>query len=144
MIKTLILSHGELARELARAAETIAGKNPDLAALVLDWNEDFEAARARAAAAIAELAPEHGLLILTDIHGGTPYNVARSFYRPDEVEIIAGVNLPMVVRLGCHPKEGRSVSYIADWLVGKAKGSICRARSVAALAPVAVTPCGDE
>ncbi len=145
MIKTLILTHGALAHELERAAETIAGPNPDLAALALDWNDSVAEARDKTAAAIARLAPQGGLLILTDIHGGTPHNVAVSFHRPGEVEIVAGVNLPMVVRLGCHPQPERSLESFAAWLEGKGRSSICRTEAAAAARPTAaVTPCGDE
>jgi mannose/fructose-specific phosphotransferase system component IIA len=144
MIKTLILSHGPLAAELQRSAETIAGRNPHLESLALGWDDSFSEAREKTAAAIERLAPEDGLLILTDIHGGTPHNVATSFRRPGEVEVIAGVNLPMVVRLGCHLQERRAVDELAEWLEGKGKGSICRGRAEAAVAAHAAAPCAEE
>lgn len=126
MIKALVLTQGELARELLAAARRIVGDSDRLAALSLGWDEDFAHARERTRLAIEALAPAHGLLILTDLFGGTPHNVAVTFRRPGAVEVVAGVNLPMVVRLGCLEGEDvQSVGELARWIQGKGRRSIC-------------------
>ena len=66
-----------------------------------------------------------GLLILTDIYGGTPNNVALTLRQPGRVEVVSGVNLPMVVRLGCGAESERSLEEIAEWIGSKARASIC-------------------
>ena len=101
MIGKLVLTHGGLARELLAAAQVIAGSTEGFEALSLDWNDPFESARAKVAAAVARLDQGEGVLILTDMFGGTPCNVALTFQRPGTVEILTGVNLPMVLRLAC-------------------------------------------
>jgi PTS system mannose-specific IIA component len=140
MAATLILSHGGLARELLAAARTIVGELPDFAALSLDWEDSFEAARAKTAAALAELDSSRGVLILTDIYGGTPFNVAASLRASGKVEVLAGVNLPMVVRLACGGMATASVTDLAEWIVEKSRGGICRAQGEAA---AAAPPCGE-
>lgn len=124
MVKTLILSHGGVAHELLSAAERIAGRKVHLFALALDWDESPERARQRLARSIEEIGVEDGLLILIDMFGGTPYNVAASFRRPGEVEIVTGVNLPMVLRLACLEEGARPLAELAEWIVGKARRSI--------------------
>ncbi len=127
MVKFLVLSHGGLARELVHAAETIVGRSPHLAALTLDWNEDPAEAREKIGRSLAALEPAEGIVILTDAYGSTPYNVAKSFAAPGKVEIVAGVNLPMVMRLGCLEEPGWGVAEVAEWIEAKGRSSICRA-----------------
>lgn len=66
-----------------------------------------------------------GLLILTDIYGGTPHNVALTLRQPGRVEVVSGVNLPMVVRLGCGADSNGSLEQTAEWIGSKARASIC-------------------
>ncbi|MFQ5350808.1 MAG: PTS sugar transporter subunit IIA, partial [Thermoanaerobaculia bacterium] len=66
-----------------------------------------------------------GLLILTDIYGGTPSNIALSLRRPGRVAVVSGVNLPMVVRLGCGAESNMSLEEMAEWIGSKARASIC-------------------
>jgi len=127
MIGKLVLTHGGLARELLAAAQVIAGSTDGFEALSLDWNDDFEVARAKVAAAVARLDGGDGVLILTDMFGGTPCNVALTFQRPGAVEILTGVNLPMVLRLACQGSERRGVAEVARWLQAKGQRSVCLA-----------------
>jgi len=99
MIGKLILTHGGLARELVSAAQVISGRLNGFEALSLDWNDTFEEARAKVRAAIERLDEGQGVLILTDMYGGTPSNVAVTFLESGKVEVLTGVNLPMVLRL---------------------------------------------
>lgn len=125
MFRTLILTHGRLGDVLLDSARIIAGSTPGISALSLDWNDTFEQAHAKVAAALDQLANEDGVLILTDMYGGTPFNVARSLARPGEVEIITGVNLPMVVRLSCLNGDAPSLEEAATWILAKGQKAIC-------------------
>jgi PTS system mannose-specific IIA component len=130
MIGKLVLTHGGLARELLAAAAVIAGNTEGFEALSLEWNDDFEAARAKVAAALARLDQGEGVLILTDMFGGTPSNVALTFQQPGRIEILTGVNLPMVVRLACQGLEQRGLTEVARWLQVKGQRSVCLASEV--------------
>jgi PTS system mannose-specific IIA component len=128
MIGKLILTHGGLARELLSAANMISGRLSGFEALSLDWSDGFDEARAKVAAALARLDQGQGVLILTDMFGGTPCNIGMTFYQPGKVEILTGVNLPMVLRMACQIKaEEASVSELARWLQDKAQRSVCLA-----------------
>ena len=127
MVSTLILTHGGLARELVEAAEMILGRQPRFEALSLSWTDTFEESAAKTRSALETLDSDEGVLILTDMYGGTPYNVASSFHKAGEIEVVSGVNLPMVVRLGCPGANEMEVSELARWIQAKARGAICRA-----------------
>jgi PTS system mannose-specific IIA component len=131
MIGRLILTHGGLARELLAAADVISGHLASFEALSLDWSDGFEEAHTKVAAALKRLDHGQGVLILTDMYGGTPCNVAMTFYQPGQIEVLTGVNLPMVVRLACQAggEEG-SVSDLARALQAKGQKSICMAGDV--------------
>lgn len=129
MVSTLILTHGGLARELLAAAETIAGTLPSFRTLCLDWNEGPDVAVRKARLIIEELDDGDGVIILTDMYGGTPNNVALRLREPDRVEVISGVNLPMVLRLGCRSGggcESMQVGELARWLESKGRASVRR------------------
>ena len=125
MIGKLILTHGGLARELLSAAQTISGRLSRFEALSLDWNDGIEEAKAQISAAITRLDEGQGVLILTDMYGGTPCNEATVFHQPGKVEILTGVNLPMVLRLACQSVEDNNLSDVAHWLQAKAQRSLC-------------------
>jgi PTS system mannose-specific IIA component len=100
MIGVVVVTHGQLATELVNAAETIIGHLPTrFAAVSIGWHEDTEDARDEISQAIGRVRQEHGVLILTDMFGGTPSNLAMTFLEPDRVEVITGVNLPMLLKL---------------------------------------------
>jgi PTS system mannose-specific IIA component len=98
MIGVVVVTHGQLATELLNAAETIVGDLPRFAAVSIGWHEDTEDARAEIGEAIARVKQDGGVLILTDMFGGTPSNLAMTFLSGD-VEVITGVNLPMLIKL---------------------------------------------
>ena len=104
MIGVVVVTHGQLATELLNAAETIVGDLPRFAAVSIGWHEDTEDARAEIAQAIARLTQDDGVLILTDMFGGTPSNLAMTFLS-DRVEVITGVNLPMLIKLVDLPEQ---------------------------------------
>lgn len=130
MIGVLVVTHGRLASELLAAAETIAGPLAQFRALSLDWREGLESARDKIGAEIAAADSGDGVLILTDMFGDTPTNAALAFVVPDRVELISGVNLPMVVRLACAGGARGSVGETARWLEMKGRRAIRRASAV--------------
>lgn len=99
----VILSHGQLAAGLLAAAEIVVGELPFITAVSIGWHDDVETARDEIARAIKQVSQGNGVLILTDMFGGAPTNIAAMFLGGD-VEILTGVNLPMVVRLGRQAK----------------------------------------
>ena len=98
-IGIVVVTHGQLATELVNAAETIVGDLPQFTAVSIGWHEDQQDARAEIAAAITRVQQGRGVLILTDMFGGTPSNLAMSFLGQQDVEVITGVNLPMLIKL---------------------------------------------
>jgi PTS system mannose-specific IIA component len=129
VIGVLIVTHGRLAAELLAAAEVIAGALPNFRALSLDWSEGLEDSRERIAAAVRTLDDGAGVLVLTDMFGDTPSNAAIGLYDEGRVEVLSGVNLPMVVRLGCARTSHLPLAEAARWLESKGRKSIRRAGS---------------
>jgi mannose PTS system EIIA component len=100
MIGVVVVTHGQLATELVNAAETIVGDLPRFAAVSIGWHEDTQDAREDIARAVSRVGQGGaGTLILTDMFGGTPSNLAMTFLREGQVEVITGVNLPMLIKL---------------------------------------------
>ncbi len=113
MIGIVLVTHGRLAEELRAAALTI---QPDITAMVavaLEWNQTGEDARERIGRGLREADHGDGALILTDMFGGTPTNLTLSFLERDRVEIVTGVNLPMVLKAAALQKSVRSVAEMA-------------------------------
>lgn len=99
MIGVVVVTHGQLATELVNAAEMIVGQLPRFAAVSIGWHEDTQDAREEISQAIARVQQGQGVLILTDMFGGTSSNLAMTFLGQDDVEVITGVNLPMLIKL---------------------------------------------
>jgi len=99
MIGVVVVTHGQLATELVNAAETIVGDLPQFAAVSIGWHDDVDDAREEIRQAIARVQGAEGVLILTDMFGGTPANLGLTFLEVDRVEVITGVNLPMLIKL---------------------------------------------
>ena len=97
MIGIVVVTHGKLAEELVNAARTIVGDIPSIAAVSIGWEDDTDAARDAIQRARDSVGPGPAL-ILTDMFGGTPTNVSLPFLSA-EVEIVTGVNLPMIIKL---------------------------------------------
>jgi PTS system mannose-specific IIA component len=101
----VIVSHGRLAGELLAAAEMIVGQVDHITAVSIDWNDDVDAAQAEVERAITHVSQGRGVLLLTDMFGGTPTNIAGMFLVEDKVEVITGVNLPMVIKLATQAQD---------------------------------------
>ncbi len=125
MVGVLILTHGRLALELLSAARVISGNLETFEALALEWSDGFEEAHRKVESVLDRIDGGQGILIFTDILGGTPFNVAMAFRDPGRIEIVSGVNLPMVVRLGCLLKDDMALADLARWIRDKGRASIC-------------------
>ena len=112
MIGGLIVTHGRLAVELLNAAETIVGELHHLAAVSLGWHDDVGTAQDMIRKALERVRTPDGVLILTDMFGGTPTNIASTHLNEGQVEIVTGVNLPMLLKLA-QMGEGQSLSVAA-------------------------------
>ncbi len=99
MIGVVVVTHGQLAAELVSAAETIVGDLPQMKAVSIGWHEHVEDARQEIAAAIAAVAAPEGVIIATDMFGGTPANLGITFLETGKIEVVTGVNLPMLIKL---------------------------------------------
>lgn len=98
-IGLVLVTHGRLAEEFVTAMEHVVGPQRAIATVCIGPNDDMEARRAEIAAAIVRVRGEQGVILLTDLFGGTPSNLAISLMEPGSVEVIAGINLPMLIRL---------------------------------------------
>ena len=95
----VVVTHGQFATELVAAAEMIIGPVAHVTAISIGWQDDVDAARDEVERAIARVSRGAGVLLLTDMFGGTPTNIASMFLSESEVEVVTGVNLPMVIEL---------------------------------------------
>ena len=101
-VSGVIVTHGHLAGELLAAAEMIIGPVSHIAAVSIGWHDDVDAARDEVQRAITRVSHGGGTLLLTDMFGGTPTNIASMFLEEGTVEVITGVNLPMVIKLATY------------------------------------------
>jgi PTS system mannose-specific IIA component len=99
MIGGVIVTHGQLANELVSSAEMIVGEIDHITAVSIGWHDDVEVAREEIARAIQRVDAAKGVIVLTDMFGGTPTNIAATFMDEASVEVVTGVNLPMVIKL---------------------------------------------
>ena len=95
----VVVTHGQLATELLNAAEMIVGDLPGFQAVSIGWHDDVTVAHAAIGTAIAKVDTGAGVLVLTDMFGGTPSNIALSFLAEHRVEVVTGMNLPMLIKL---------------------------------------------
>jgi len=127
MIGVVVVTHGQLATELVNAAETIVGDLPQFAAVSIGWHDDVDDAREELRQAMARVAGDAGVLLLTDMFGGTPSNLGLTFLEPDKVEVDfagtamnMGFNRPQLKRLASGRYEGQTtlpvcVSGAMEW-----------------------------
>ena len=100
MIGLVLVTHGRLADEFVTAMEHVVGPQEQVATIAIGAEDDMEARRGDIADAIAAVDAGAGVIVLTDLFGGTPSNLAISLMERGRVEVIAGMNLPMLIRLG--------------------------------------------
>jgi PTS system mannose-specific IIA component len=124
----LLLSHGPLANALRETVHMLEPDEPgELGALSLAWDEAPDSASRRLEKAIADVDRGKGVVLLTDMFGGTPSNLALAFLEPGGVEIVSGTNLPMVVKARALAREGRTPQEIAHTLVERGRRAIVSA-----------------
>lgn len=99
MIGVVVVSHGHLATELLQAAEIIVGKVEDSVAVDIDPKTGMDEIRGAIEGAIRTVDLGKGVILLTDMFGGTPSNICLSFLGTHQVEVVTGVNLPMMIKL---------------------------------------------
>lgn len=99
MIGLILVTHGNLAVEFVNAMEHVVGPQDAVATVCIGPSDDMEERREEIAAAIKQVENGSGVIILTDLFGGTPSNLAISLLEAGRVEVIAGINLPMLIRL---------------------------------------------
>ena len=99
MIGLVLVTHGSLAVEFIRAMEHVVGPQENTAAVCIGPDDDMEHRRADIQKAVSRVETGEGVIILTDMFGGTPSNLAISIIEANFIEVIAGVNLPMLIKL---------------------------------------------
>ena len=137
MIGVVVVTHGQLAIELVNAAEMIVGDLPQFTAVSIGWHDDVNDAREEIVQAIERVRGEEGVLLLTDMFGGTPSNLGMTFLEKDRIEVITGVNLPMLIKLAQLPQsqdllavarqmrdDGRNAIWVASDLLRGEKSNV--------------------
>lgn len=99
MIGLILVTHGKLANQFVEAMEHVVGKQSAVVTVCIGPNDNMERRRAQIARSIEKVDSGQGVIILTDLFGGTPSNLAISLLDAGKVEVIAGINLPMLIRL---------------------------------------------
>lgn len=102
-VGVVVISHGQFATELLNAAEMIVGDLPGFTAVSIGWHDDVTVARTDIERAIAKVNQGRGVLLLTDMFGGTPSNLGLSFLEAGRIEVLTGANLPMLIKLAKAP-----------------------------------------
>mgnify|MGYP003296023570 CR=1 FL=1 len=133
MIGLVLVTHGRLAVEFITALQHVVGPQEAIESICIEADDDMEARRSDIAEAIARVSDGNGVIILTDLFGGTPSNLAISLMKSNDIEVIAGVNLPMLIRLegarkvmGVHAavaaarEAGRKYISVASEILGEA------------------------
>ncbi|MCH8320005.1 MAG: PTS sugar transporter subunit IIA [Nitrospirota bacterium] len=131
-VGALVVTHGQLGQELVSAAQAIVGEISYLAAVSIGWNDDVDESKKKIEQAVAEVDQGKGVIILTDMFGGTPSNLSLPLLKRNELEIVTGVNLPMVIKVANQSgtdslselvtkvkKQGQSHISIASELLGE-------------------------
>jgi len=112
MVGVVLVTHPNLGEEFIRSAELICGKLPFLTNVSIDTSKGVEALREEISRAIKSVESGSGVLILTDMFGGTPSNMSLAFLSENRVEVVTGLNLPMLIKIS-NCREGRSLQELA-------------------------------
>jgi PTS system mannose-specific IIA component len=130
MIGILIVTHSQLGEALIDAAEFVLGSRPPgVVSVSIDLNQNVDRLRERVAAGVKKVVQDEGVLILTDMFGGTPSNISYSFLEEGRVEVLSGVNLPVLVHALDH--RGRMpLAQLATTVEAFGKKSIALASSI--------------
>ena len=126
MIGALVVTHGHLGQELVAAAEMIVGEITHIKSVSIGWHDDVNDAQKDIERHISEVDSGSGVLLLTDMFGGTPSNIALSFHNPGVVDVVTGVNLPMIIKIA-NQKEGDTLESLARIVRDQGRSSIAMA-----------------
>ncbi|OPL15303.1 MAG: PTS fructose transporter subunit IIA [delta proteobacterium MLS_D] len=129
MIGVVVVTHGNLGRELIRAAELIKGDLKGVAHVSVDATRGVEDLKKEMTTAIKKADKGEGVLILTDLFGGTPSNISLSFLKKDKVEVVTGVNLPMLLKMP-DARAGMTLSEFADFIAEYGRKNIYLASAI--------------
>ena len=121
MIGLIIITNGNLALELKSAMEHIIGTQTDVAIFCITPDDDIDIQKNNIQETIKEVNQGNGVIILTDMFGGTPSNLALNFLEPGIIEIISGVNLPMLVKIGQSRSDGNILEVIQEGKIAAQK-----------------------
>ena len=124
MIGALIVTHGNLAHELLNAARQIEADVAGIEAVPLEWSDTVDEAREKIAAALERTGRDRAVIIFTDMFGGTPSNISLSFLEQGRIEIVTGVNLPMIVKFAMVKEEAKDVGTLAHVISEKGSKAI--------------------
>lgn len=113
MIGLVLVTHGRLAVEFITAMEHVVGPQSAIESVCIGPEDDMESRRADIATAIAKVDDGTGVIVLTDLFGGTPSNLAISLMETGRIEVIAGINLPMLIRLESARRRMKVVDAVA-------------------------------
>ena len=114
MIGVVLVTHGRLAQEFIGALEHVVGPQENMAAVCIGPDDDMERRRREIVESVAKVDGGRGVVVLTDMFGGTPSNLAISVLDQGRVEVVAGVNLPMLIKLASLRKEESLATVIAE------------------------------
>lgn len=127
----VIVSHGRLATELLAAAETVVGNLDNIAAVSIGWHDNVDSAQDEIARSISSVSKGSGVLLMTDMFGGTPTNISAMFLEEGKVEIVTGINLPMIIKFATSA-DGVDLGQIARDVEELGKQSIYRTATLLA------------
>ena len=119
----VIVTHGHLGSEFLAAAEMIVGPLPHVTQASIDWHDDVDVARHELERAIARVSKGSGVLLLTDMFGGAPMDIASMFLGDAEIEVVTGVNLPMILKLA-EQQPDESLTIVAERIRDSGKDGI--------------------
>ena len=129
MIGIVVVAHFNLAREMVAATELIVGKQAQFTYVDIFPDEDVEQIKGRVTAALKTVNSGKGVIILTDMFGGTPSNISLSFLEERKVEVVTGVNLPMLIKLVTY-RQDKVLAELAEFISNYGKKNIYLATDV--------------
>jgi len=123
MIGVVVVAHFKLAREMVAATELIVGRQEQFTYVDIFADEDVEQIKGRVVSALKGVNSGEGVLVLTDMFGGTPSNISLSFLEEGRVEVVTGVNLPMLIKLVTYRRD-KTLPELAEFIAGYGKRNI--------------------
>lgn len=123
MIGGIIVSHGKLAEELLNALTIILGEVVNIEAISIGWYDDVEESKKKVNQSLKRVNQKNGVVLFTDMFGGTPSNLSFSFLKDNQVEIITGVNLPMLIKF-VSLQRSNNIKEVAKKVVEQGKKNI--------------------